>query len=155
MHNSRAARRRSSTTGRPTRAGGRFPWTRNAPSADDQEGARPRGAFLCMARSEEPTDDVRQHARQPAAYPWCRQCAVGPAGLRGLCDKVIEQSERAVRFREASMRLPILWLFLIAASLLGEIQAASTQSPTTYPWCLRYFAYDGATPAISPAISSA
>jgi Protein of unknown function (DUF3551) len=42
------------------------------------------------------------------------------------------------------MRPPILWLFLIAAPLLGEIQAASAQSPTTYPWCLRYFAYDGA-----------
>jgi hypothetical protein len=37
------------------------------------------------------------------------------------------------------MRLPILWLFLIAAVLLGEIQAASAQSPTSYPWCARYF----------------
>ncbi len=32
------------------------------------------------------------------------------------------------------MRLPILWLFPIAAAL-GEIQAASAQSPTSYPWC--------------------
>jgi hypothetical protein len=32
------------------------------------------------------------------------------------------------------MRLPILWLFLIAAAL-GEIQATSAQSPTSYPWC--------------------
>jgi hypothetical protein len=35
------------------------------------------------------------------------------------------------------MRLPILSLFLIAAALLGEIQAASAQSPTSYPWCSR------------------
>jgi hypothetical protein len=32
------------------------------------------------------------------------------------------------------MRLPILWLFPIAAAL-GEIQATSAQSPTSYPWC--------------------
>jgi Protein of unknown function (DUF3551) len=32
------------------------------------------------------------------------------------------------------MRLPIQWLFLIAAAL-GEIQATSAQSPTSYPWC--------------------
>jgi hypothetical protein len=37
------------------------------------------------------------------------------------------------------MRLPILSLFLIAAALLGEIQAASAQSPTTYPWCAKYY----------------
>ena len=37
------------------------------------------------------------------------------------------------------MRLPILWLFLIAAALFGEIRAASAQSPTSYPWCARYF----------------
>jgi hypothetical protein len=37
------------------------------------------------------------------------------------------------------MHLPILWIFLIAAVLLGEIQAASAQSPTSYPWCARYF----------------
>ncbi len=37
------------------------------------------------------------------------------------------------------MRLPILSLFVIAAALLGEIQAASAQSPTSYPWCARYF----------------
>jgi Protein of unknown function (DUF3551) len=110
----------------------------------DQDEAWPRGAFLCMTRSEEPIDDARQHARQPAGYSYRRPCAASHRGLRGLCDKVIEQSERAVRFREASMRPPILWLFLIAAPLLGEIQAASAQSPTTYPWCLRYFAYDGA-----------
>ena len=36
------------------------------------------------------------------------------------------------------MRLPILWLFLIAAVPLGEIQAASAQSPTSYPWCARF-----------------
>jgi hypothetical protein len=35
------------------------------------------------------------------------------------------------------MRLPILSLFLTAAALLGEIQAASAQSPTSYPWCSR------------------
>jgi hypothetical protein len=33
-----------------------------------------------------------------------------------------------------SVRLPILSL-LIAAALLGEMQAASAQSPTSYPWC--------------------
>jgi hypothetical protein len=37
------------------------------------------------------------------------------------------------------MRLPVLSTFLIAAALLGEIQAASAQSPTSYPWCARYF----------------
>jgi hypothetical protein len=37
------------------------------------------------------------------------------------------------------MRLPMLSLFLIAAALLGEIQAGSAQSPTSYPWCARYF----------------
>jgi uncharacterized protein DUF3551 len=37
------------------------------------------------------------------------------------------------------MRLPILWLFLIAAALLGETQAVSAQSPTSYPWCAKYF----------------
>jgi hypothetical protein len=36
------------------------------------------------------------------------------------------------------MRLPILWLFLIAAVPLGEIQVASAQSPTSYPWCARF-----------------
>jgi Protein of unknown function (DUF3551) len=36
----------------------------------------------------------------------------------------------------AAMRPTIL--FLIAAALLGEIQAASAQSPTSYPWCSRY-----------------
>jgi len=34
------------------------------------------------------------------------------------------------------MRLPITSLFLIAA-LLGDFQAASAQSPTSYPWCSR------------------
>jgi len=29
-------------------------------------------------------------------------------------------------------------LLLIAAALLGEIPAASAQSPTSYPWCSRY-----------------
>jgi Protein of unknown function (DUF3551) len=36
------------------------------------------------------------------------------------------------------MRLPILSLFVIAAALLVEIQAASAQSPTSYPWCAQY-----------------
>ncbi len=50
------------------------------------------------------------------------------------------------------MRLPILSLFLIAAMLLGVIQPASAQSPTSYPWCskgtrggalsCRYTSYD-------------
>ena len=33
------------------------------------------------------------------------------------------------------MRLPILLLFPTAAALLGEMQAASAQSPYSYPWC--------------------
>jgi hypothetical protein len=33
------------------------------------------------------------------------------------------------------MRLPILSLFLIVGALLGEIQAAASQSPYSYPWC--------------------
>ena len=37
------------------------------------------------------------------------------------------------------MRLSLPSLVLIAAALLGEIQAASAQSPTSYPWCSRYF----------------
>jgi hypothetical protein len=32
------------------------------------------------------------------------------------------------------MRLPMLSLYLIAAALLGEIQAASAQSAYSYPW---------------------
>jgi Protein of unknown function (DUF3551) len=36
------------------------------------------------------------------------------------------------------MRLPILSLFVIAAALLGETQAVSAQSPTSYPWCAQY-----------------
>jgi Protein of unknown function (DUF3551) len=35
------------------------------------------------------------------------------------------------------MRPPILSLFVIAAALAGELQAASAQSPTSYPWCVR------------------
>jgi hypothetical protein len=35
------------------------------------------------------------------------------------------------------MRLPILSLLLISAGLLGEMHAASAQSPTSYPWCSR------------------
>jgi hypothetical protein len=37
------------------------------------------------------------------------------------------------------MRMPVLSLFLIAAALLGEIQAASAQSPTSYPWCAHVY----------------
>ena len=37
------------------------------------------------------------------------------------------------------MRLPILSLFVIAAALLVEIQATSAQSPTSYPWCAKYY----------------
>jgi hypothetical protein len=37
------------------------------------------------------------------------------------------------------MRPPILLLFMIIAALLGEIQTASAQSPTSYPWCARYY----------------
>jgi hypothetical protein len=62
----------------------------------------------------------------------------------GFGDKVREQSERGVRSGEVSMRLPILWLFLIAVVPLGKIQAVSAQSPTSYPWCARFF--NGAVP---------
>jgi hypothetical protein len=37
------------------------------------------------------------------------------------------------------MRQPILSLFMITAALLGEIQATWAQSPTSYPWCARYY----------------
>jgi hypothetical protein len=37
------------------------------------------------------------------------------------------------------MRLTILSLLLIAAALLGEVDAASAQSPYSYPWCARYY----------------
>ena len=43
------------------------------------------------------------------------------------------------------MRLPILSLFLIAAALLGEIQAAFAQSPTSYPWCAHVYSRGGPT----------
>jgi hypothetical protein len=36
------------------------------------------------------------------------------------------------------MRLPILSLLLIAAALLAD-QTASAQSPSSYPWCARYY----------------
>ena len=45
------------------------------------------------------------------------------------------------------MRLPILSLLLIAAALLGEMQVASAQSPTSYPWCAKAYKMD--TSAIS------
>jgi hypothetical protein len=45
------------------------------------------------------------------------------------------------------MRLPILSLLLIAAALLGEMRAASAQSPTSYPWCAKAYKMD--TSAIS------
>jgi hypothetical protein len=37
------------------------------------------------------------------------------------------------------MRLPVLSLFVIAAALLVEMQAASAQSPSNYPWCARAY----------------
>ena len=36
------------------------------------------------------------------------------------------------------MRLPTLSVFLISVALLCD-QAASAQSPTSYPWCARYY----------------
>jgi hypothetical protein len=61
------------------------------------------------------------------------------------CDNVNGQSERAVRFRGASMRLPVLWLFLIAAALLGQVRAAAAQSAYSYPWCAKYLAHEFAS----------
>ena len=43
------------------------------------------------------------------------------------------------------MRMPVGSIFLIIAALLSEIQAASSQSPTSYPWCARYFDRRGGT----------
>jgi hypothetical protein len=40
------------------------------------------------------------------------------------------------------MRPTILSLFLVAAAVSGE--AASAQSPTSYPWCARIYQKDGA-----------
>ena len=37
------------------------------------------------------------------------------------------------------MRSPILSLVVLIATLLGEIQAASAQSPASYAWCARFF----------------
>ena len=41
----------------------------------------------------------------------------------------------------------MLSLVVLAAALLGELLAASAQSPTSYPWCARYFGgwLEGAT----------
>jgi len=41
--------------------------------------------------------------------------------------------------REALMRSPILSFVVLIAALLGKIQAASAQSPASYPWCARFF----------------
>jgi hypothetical protein len=43
------------------------------------------------------------------------------------------------------MRLLILSFLLIAAALLGEIQAAFAQSPTSYPWCAHVYSRGGPT----------
>jgi hypothetical protein len=40
------------------------------------------------------------------------------------------------------MRLPILALLLIATAALGEMQTASAQSSTNYPWCARAYKMD-------------
>jgi hypothetical protein len=37
------------------------------------------------------------------------------------------------------MRSPILAFVVLIAALLGKIQAASAQSPASYPWCARFF----------------
>jgi hypothetical protein len=37
------------------------------------------------------------------------------------------------------MRLPILLLLVIFSALLGEMQAASAQSPISDQWCARHF----------------
>jgi hypothetical protein len=37
------------------------------------------------------------------------------------------------------MRPSILSTFLIVSALLGGIPPASAQSPTSYPWCARYY----------------
>jgi len=38
-----------------------------------------------------------------------------------------------------SISWTISWTCLIAATQLGEIPTASAQSPTSYPWCARYY----------------
>jgi hypothetical protein len=40
------------------------------------------------------------------------------------------------------MRLPALSLFVVAAAFLVEGQAASAQSPYSYPWCSRQVGRD-------------
>jgi Protein of unknown function (DUF3551) len=37
------------------------------------------------------------------------------------------------------MRSPIISFAVLIAALLGKIQAASAQSPASYPWCARFF----------------
>jgi hypothetical protein len=37
------------------------------------------------------------------------------------------------------MRTPIIALFVVAASLLGETQVSNAQSPYSYPWCAVYW----------------
>jgi hypothetical protein len=43
------------------------------------------------------------------------------------------------------MRPLMLSLFLIAAALLGEMQAASAQSAYSYPWCAHVYSRGGPT----------
>lgn len=37
------------------------------------------------------------------------------------------------------MRIPIIALFVVAASLLGETQVSNAQSAYSYPWCAVYW----------------
>lgn len=37
------------------------------------------------------------------------------------------------------MRMPVIALFVVAASLLGETQISNAQSPYSYPWCAVYW----------------
>jgi hypothetical protein len=48
------------------------------------------------------------------------------------------------------MRPPTLSIFMIAVALVGKIQAASPQSPTSYPWCVRK-KDGGASPCYYPS----
>jgi Protein of unknown function (DUF3551) len=41
------------------------------------------------------------------------------------------------------MPMPIIALFVIAATLLGETQVSKAQSAYSYPWCAIYFGGDG------------
>jgi len=62
---------------------------------------------------------------------------------RHVFEKVKPAAEHATKAVQATYTTTLMRsiaLFLIAAGLLGESEAASAQSPTSYPWCARIVA---------------